>query len=77
MKTTILITSLIAGVLGFNTTSAQVAIRPRPVIFRPRRVVVVHPAPVLVPARRVLVVKSAPIIRVAPLMARRKVIIYR
>ena len=76
MKTRMLLTIMLAGSLWFETGAAQVLIKRKPVVYRPRRVVVVKPATVLLPARRVVIVKPAPLVRVAPLRPRRKVIIY-
>lgn len=80
MKRSIFLACIIAGCVWFNDSTAQVVVTRRPVIYRPRKVVV-KPAPVIVPARPVVVVKPAPVIVPArsvvvprPVIARARVI---
>jgi len=63
--------------LWFETSTAQVVVIRRPVVYRPRRVVVLKPAPVLLPARRVVFVKPTPIVSAIPVRPRRGLIVYR
>ncbi|RVT98407.1 hypothetical protein EOD41_16575 [Mucilaginibacter limnophilus] len=77
MKTRILLSILTTACLWFQTSTAQIVVARRPVVYRPRPVLVVKPARVLLPARRVVIVKPAPIVRAVPVRPRRKVIIYR
>lgn len=76
MKTRLFLIILIAGCLQFEAAAAQVVVTRRPLIYHPRRVVVVKPTPVLLPSRRVVIVQPAPLVRVAPLRAHRRVLIY-
>ena len=76
MKTRMLIAILTTACLWYDTSTAQVVVIRRPVVFRPRRVVVLKPAPVLLPARRVVFLKPAPIVSVVPARPHRQVIVY-
>ncbi len=77
MKTRMHIAIFTPVCLWYETSTAQVVVIRRPVVFRPHRVVVLKPAPVLLPARRVVFLKPAPIVSVVPVRPRRQVIVYR